>query len=243
MAGPARFSNDALLLIAHGSARYPDAGRTALLHAGTIRAQGPFAAVAVGFLQGSPSPAEALGRLGPRTVHVVPFFMEDGYFTRVAVPASLAGAGGADIRLYPPVGVQDGMAALIEARIAAACPDTRAISVILVGHGSARSPGRPLALHRHADRLRGTGRFAGVRVAFLEEAPFVADSLAATEAASIALIGVFAGEGLHVRDDWPNLIAAGRARHGPIIHDLGTIGDDPGLAALMREQVTGVPTP
>ena len=239
---PPLFPNDALLLIAHGSARYPDAGRTAHLHAGTIRAQGHFAAVGVGFLQGSPSPAEALARLGARTVHVVPFFMEDGYFTRVVVPRALADAEGADIRLYAPVGLHEGMAALIEARIATACPDTSATSLILVGHGSARAPGRPMALHRHAERLRGAVPFAEVQVAFLEETPSVADSLAAARGASIALIGVFAGEGLHVRDDWPALIAASRRRHGPIIHDLGTIGDDPGLAALMVDQVTRVPT-
>ena len=225
------FSNDALLLIAHGSARYPDAGRTAHLHAETIRAQGHFASVGVGFLNGAPSAAEALAALAPRFVHVVPFFMEDGYFTRIAVPKALAGTAPSGLRIYPPVGLHPGLSRLIEAR-AAAGP-----SLILIGHGSARAPGRPMALHGHAERLRAGGRFTDVAVAFLEEAPFAADVLARAEGGTVAVVGVFAGDGMHVRDDLPALIAAARARLGARLNDLGSIGDDPGMAGLVLDQV------
>jgi sirohydrochlorin cobaltochelatase len=226
------FSNDALLLIAHGSARYPDAGRTAHLHAETIRAQGHFASVGVGFLNGAPPVAEALAALAPRFVHVVPFFMEDGYFTRVAVPTALTGIAPDRLRLYPPVGLHPGLSRLIEARAAAAGG-----SLVLIGHGSARAPGRPMALHGHAERLRAGGRFADVAVAFLEEAPFAADVLARADSGTVAVAGVFAGDGMHVRDDLPALIAAARTRLGARLHDLGSIGDDPGMADLMLDQV------
>ena len=218
------FHNDALLLIAHGSARYPDAGRIVLAHAETIRAQGHFAEVAVGFLNGAPSAAEALASLSPRTIHVVPFFMEDGYFTRVAVPNALA--GGENLRFHPPVGTHPGIARLIRTRIAGHSPS----DIVLVGHGSSKFPGRRMALHDHAEKL-------GALVAFLEEAPSLADALAAAKGPLIAVIGVFAGQGGHVRDDLPALIEASRQRYGNELLDLGSIGDEPGIVDLILEQL------
>ena len=222
------FANDALLLVAHGSSRYPDAGRTLQLHAAALRTQAHFAEVGVGFLNGAPSVADALAELRSSTIHVVPFFMEDGYFTRVAVPQSLA--SGPPTRLYPPVGIHPGMTSLISARIQR--ERAGAADVILVGHGSAKSPGRRMALHDHAERL-------AARVAFLEEPPFLDDALAQTLSPIVAVLGVFAGEGGHVRDDLPALIAAARLRFGKRLIDLGSIGDDAGMAALILDRVAG----
>jgi sirohydrochlorin cobaltochelatase len=222
------FRNDALLLIAHGSARYPDAGRTVLAHAATIRAQGHFAEVAVGFLNGSPSATEALAGLGARTTHVVPFFMENGYFTRVAVPKALE--GGANLRFHPAIGTHPGMVGLIETRIARLLAGRGPADIVLVGHGSGRSPGRRMALHAHAERL-------SVQVAFLEETPFLADALAEAKNPLVAVLGIFAGEGGHVRDDLPALIDTARAWLGDGLLDLGSIGDEPGMADLILEQV------
>ena len=226
-----KYGDDALLLIAHGSARYPDAGRTVLAHAATIRAQGHFAQVAVGFLNGAPSAAEALAGLGARAIHVVPFFMEDGYFTRIAVPKALA--GGNNLRVYPPIGTHPGIADLIASRIARTLAGRGPAEIVLVGHGSARSPGRRMALHDHAERL-------GARVAFLEETPLLADVLANARGPLVAVVGVFAGEGGHVRDDLPAAIAAARHRLGDGLVDLGSVGEDAGMTALIVDRVTRV---
>src|SRR5471032_1373537 len=75
--------NETLLLIGHGSVRYPDAGHGMQRHAAALRADGHFAQVEVAVLNGSPSVAEALARIAAPVVRVVPFFMEDGYFSRV----------------------------------------------------------------------------------------------------------------------------------------------------------------
>ncbi len=222
-----RFPNDALLLIAHGSERYPDAGRTALALADTLRARGHFAQIAVGFLNGRPSVADALASLARWPIHVVPFFMEDGYFVRVAVPNALAGTP--DLRIYPPVGTHPGMVDVIRARIG----DREGADIVLIGHGSAKSPGRRLALHDHARRL-------GARVAFLEEPPSLADVLRDATGPSIVAIGVFAGEGGHVRDDVPASIAAARAQYGDRPIYLGSIGGDAGMAELVLNRVAGV---
>ena len=232
------FPNEALLLIAHGSTRYPDAGRTVLAHAAMLRAQGHFAEIAVGFLNGSPSAAEALASLGTRTTHVVPFFMDDGYFTRVAVPKAVG--EGTHLRFCPPVGTHPGLVELIAVRMARVPTGLGPSDTVLVGHGSSKSPGRRTALHEHAERL-------GARVAFLEESPLLADVLAETQG-PLVVVGIFAGEGGHVRDDLPTLIAAARERLGDRLIDLGSIGDEAGMATLILEQVVagqrrGAPKP
>ena len=196
------------------------------MHADTIRASGRFAAVAVGLLNGDPSVANALVSLGPRPIHVVPFFMEDGYFTRIAVPKAL---GGADVRLYPAVGTHPRITELILRRVVRAGCVPEAQSLVLVGHGSARAPGRRMALHDHAERLQG--RFAAVHVAFLEESPSMADILPVIRGPA-AILGIFAGEGMHVRDDLPALLAA-----TPEAIDLGSLGDEMGMAGLMTDLV------
>lgn len=122
-------------------------------HAGALRKQNRFAQVEVALLNGLPSVRDALARINALVIRVVPFFMEDGYFNRIAVPRALGigestdgpGAPSASagtttpaatgragsissldtpqIVICPPVGVHDGMAGLIEHHALAACGD------------------------------------------------------------------------------------------------------------------------
>ncbi len=238
-----------MLLVGHGSAHYPDAGRAMQAHAARLRPH--FAQVAVGLLNGEPAAAPALASLHRAVVHMVPCFMENGWFVRNAVPAALGLQGRSTsmrngnqiVRSCAPVGVHDGIPAVIEACVARRhADDPAALTVLLVGHGSARSPGRPMALHRHGAALARRRCFADVRVAFLEEPPLVADALRALADATVGVVGCFMGEGGHVRLDLPNLLAAERRLRGPQdlpVLDLGSIGDAPGLAQLILEQVAG----
>ena len=138
-------------------------------HAEVLRAQQRFAAVSVGLLHGTPSAAGALAALSPHVVHVVPFFMEQGWFVREAIPRALGHGHGHDLRYHDPVGLHPDLANLAAVRLHQACrTDAARFAVLLVGHGSARAPGRPMALHRHAEALSATGQFAQVRAAFLK---------------------------------------------------------------------------
>lgn len=223
--GSARLN--ALLLVGHGSARHADAGAVLLAHADALRDR--FDQVAVGLLNGRPSLDDARAALRADQVHVVPFFMEDGYFTRVAVPRVLQQAfpPAFDLILHPPLGDHPGIPAVIASR----APSGTAL--VLVGHGSARAPGRRMAAHDHADALRATGRFPVVATAFLEEPPFVADTLAAIGDQPVAVLGLFAQHGTHARDDLPALIDIPARHHKPIA--LGIVGDDPALRALILD--------
>ena len=112
------------------------------------------------------------------------------------------------LRFHKPVGLHPALPERAAARVRAACGAAAAgTSVLLVGHGSARSPGRPMALHRHAAAIAAAGDFAAVRAAFLEEPPLVADALHDWRDCPTAVVGFFAGDGGHVRDDLPALLS------------------------------------
>ena len=231
---------DALLLIGHGAPGFADAGRILRSHADTLRSARHFAEVAVAWLNGPPSVDDALAGISARVVHVVPFFMEQGWFVRQAVPAAVGAGAGHAVRYHAPVGVHPDMAALAAARVVRACGEGARVSLMLVGHGSARTPGRPMALHRHVDRLAADGRFARVRAAFLEEAPFVADALAEWRAKSVAVVGFFAGEGGHVQGDLPRVLDAEQAARtgaAALLLDAGIIVDDPAMPRIILAQV------
>jgi sirohydrochlorin cobaltochelatase len=246
-------SHEALLLIGHGSARYPDAGTAMHRHAESLRAGGQFGQVEVAVLNGAPSVGDALSAIRQPVIRVVPFFMEEGYFSQVAVPRAIDAATSGDagrsrrVILCPPIGVHDGMAGIIERRALAACAEcampSRTAAILVAGHGSASEPGRALALHRHAARVASTILFARVEAACLEEAPFVADALHGLRAHPVVVIGFFANQGGHVRNDMPALVAAeqaGRGDAGLSVRFDGSAIDDPAIRLIIQAQATCV---
>jgi sirohydrochlorin cobaltochelatase len=246
-------SHEALLLVGHGSARYPDAGTAMHRHARSLRAGGQFGQVEVAVLNGAPSLSDALAAISQPVIRVVPFFMEDGYFSQVAVPRTISASTSGDagrsrqVILCPPVGVHDGLAGIIERRALAACDEcaipSHTVAILVAGHGSASEPGRALALHRHAARVASTTLFGRVEAACLEEAPFIAEALHGLRAHPVVVIGFFANQGGHVRDDMPALIAAeqvSRGDAGLLVRFDGSAIDDPAIALIILSQATSV---
>ncbi len=238
-------SKDAILLIAHGSASYPLAARPAEAHLAGLAAADPARPVALGLLNGTPSVAEALAALQVPRIRAVPFFMEDGWFTRVAVPTALA--GDPRVVLCPPIGVHPGMTGLIMNCLGRGCTerglDPACTAVLIVGHGSARAPGRALALHRHTDAIAASAAFAAVRSACLEEAPLLPDALSALRSWPVAVVGFFAGDGGHVRDDLPAALERERAARGPnapAVHNFGPVVANPALTQIILDQAASV---
>jgi sirohydrochlorin cobaltochelatase len=233
--------NEALLLIGHGSARYPDAANSMRLHADRLRQGSHFVQVETAVLNGTPSVPQVLAAISAPLIRVVPFFMEDGYFSRVAVP--LAVPAGSHIMLCPPIGVHDGITGIIERQALAGCAalavPSHDAAVVVIGHGSAKAPGRNLALHRHTARVASTTLFARVEPACLEEPAFVPDVLASLRHHPVVVIGFFANRGTHVRDDVPALLAAEAQVRALPVRFQGCVVDDPAIAAIVLDQASG----
>jgi sirohydrochlorin cobaltochelatase len=241
------FERDAILLIGHGSATVPDAARPLFAHAEAIRQANRFAEVATGMVAGQPDVTSAFRELTAPLVHVFPFFFEDGYFSRILIPDLLLPLASASrvVRFCRPIGFHPGIATLLQDRLLRHCElfgtDPKSLSVLLVGHGWEKNPGRARALPKQAASLESTGRFGWVRVAYLSEPPFLADALAGSRGRIVGVIGCFTNDGTHATVDLPRFIAAERAARGahwPPVHDLGTIGGDAAMPRLIMDLVT-----
>lgn len=217
-----------VLLVGHGSRAYPDAGRILFGHAAALRQAGY--GVAVGFLNGNPPARDAALALGDGRISVVPFFMEDGYFTRVAIPRALDGL---DVQVCPPVGLHPALPGIITRLAEDGCARSAILpqdaAIVVIGHGSASAPGRALALYDHARRVADTGPFRAVHPACLEEPPFVADVLASLRRDPVVVVGYFANEASHVQEDVPALLQAereARGADGPPVAFAGIVAQD-----------------
>jgi sirohydrochlorin cobaltochelatase len=100
--------------------------------------------------------------------------------------------------------------------------------LVLVAHGS-RDPQWARPFERMAASLRDKLPAAAIGLAFLEHGPSLDEVVAALVgkgAGSIRVVPVFLGQGGHVKEDLPRLVAAA-ARPGVQIHLDKPIGEQP----------------
>lgn len=221
---------ETLIIAAHGDCGADARNVLALQLARRIRACGRFADVQIGYVKCGRSIEEALNSARAANVRIYPLFMSAGYYVREAIPARLAQAldipgGESRIRIEPPLGLHPGLPHLLlsAARAAAAGRDidSRSATLLLVAHGSRQGMESAEAAHRLQQAIGSENAFANVAVAFLEQAPYFADALASAPRPLIVL-GLFAGNGMHVEDDLRGAIR--------------TLGDP---AVLLVEQLGG----
>jgi sirohydrochlorin ferrochelatase len=170
--------------------------------------------------------------------------MCDSHFTDAMVSRIEMGEKGRArvVRLYPPLGLYPALTELIVRR-ALERVETMGLSpgettLVLVGHGSTKSPASRQATEFHAVRARARSPFRKIWSAYLDEAPYVHETLAALSGPAI-VCGLFVENGRHAGQDLPELIRA----HGMADpHYLGAIGADPAIITLIlrltgKEQV------
>lgn len=237
----------ALLILAHGSEAEARARASAQAHAAAIRERALFAEVAVGFHRGTPSFREALEGLGASRVYLVPFFLSDGYYTRVSIPKALSLAGSVTVRdgrtlVYcPPVGLNPALAGLAARRVAAACAEhgfaPAETTVIVAAHGTEKNPASGEVARGIAQAIGGPGGYARALAAFLEEPPLIAEALVAPRPGPAVVLGLFAAEGMHGEEDMRGLIDEARrsAPGSPLVYT-GALGAEPEIADLIVAQ-------
>lgn len=172
----------------------------------------------------------------------MPLFMAEGYFTRAALPAAIGGPvpGARPLTICAPLGTATGLGDVIFDRAVAVCHEhglaPRVTSVVLAAHGSRSDPASRRAAEAHAARIAGAGRFAAVRVAFIEETPSLKSVLGALDGDAV-VVGLFALSGAHADRDIPAVIAAGRGRRPGKTYYTGAIGAEPAIASVVLDLV------
>src|SRR5262249_23610721 len=115
-----------------------------------------------------------------------------------------------ELTLLTPLGLDEGMPDFVIARAGEACrnhgfaPD--ASTIILLAHGSRRNSASREAAEWVARGILVRGTLADVRIAVLEEHPFIHEA-AEGVVGPVVVVGLFSGEGLHGARDAPRLIA------------------------------------
>lgn len=229
----------ALLIAAHGE-RTADASNEgarqiarAILDAEIVDEAG------VGFIAGKPGIAQALAGLQSRRVLVYPLFTSGGYFTRVRLP-QLIEAGLDDdreVHILAPLGLDPGLPALLfefaAATAGAQGVAIEATTIILLAHGSSRSPASRDATTWLAAEIARRCACRDVAVAFLEERPHLADAARLAPGGAI-VVGLFTGEGLHGAGDAPRLVAA---LQRPDVIFAGNMMNAAGIGGLVARSV------
>lgn len=224
------------LIVAHGSPSNPKQGEADMER---------LAARVAGLLPGwrvrgatlaAPGRLEcALAELGRPVVY--PFFMAGGWFTKVELPRRLAAAGSDGLSVRAPFGESAAVAKLaIDAAVSEAARQgwrSNEVSLVLAAHGSGRSRVPAEAAGRVAAAVGATGRFAEVRLGFIEEEPSVAAVAAGLGDKAICL-PLFVARWGHVVTDVPEALAeAGFS--GALLPPVGCCDEVPELiAAALR---------
>lgn len=228
----------ALLLAAHGERR-DGAGNDGVAELAAELARRNIASeIGIGFIKGVPTIDETLRALASRTVLVYPLFLSDGYFNRVRLPQLLATAGlPRTVRVLDPLGLDPALADLVARKARVVAQDAgfavARTTVVLLAHGSASDPASRQATEQLARRIDAQADVLGVRAAFLEERPSLAEVIAACDGPAV-VVGLFAGDGVHGGVDVPQLLSElNRDR----LAFAGNIGAFDGIADLVAAAV------
>lgn len=237
--GMASGRDRALVLCGHGSR---GGVGSAAGHAAAIRALGRFAEVQACALKGRPGLRETLAGLARRArIDLVPMLMAEGYTLRTMLrQLDETAPPGARLHVSRPVGSHPGLAAVMAARAAQCCAErgwaAGDTGLLMVGHGTRRDPQSGATAHRHALDIARSGRFAEVGVAFLDEAPGIAQVLAGSPRPRWVAVGLFADHGEHGELDVPRMLA----KSGRATTYTGAIGADGRMVDLILEQLRGL---
>ena len=236
-------SGRALVLAAHGSRRDPAANALVRRLAEALRGRRLFDEVAVAFHQGEPGFDAVLDELSAEEITVVPFLTSEGHYSEVVLPQALErNRRYAEVRLRqtPPVGTHAGVAPLVARRVTEQLREEGlerdAVSLVLVGHGTARHARSRAATEQLADTLRRRRVAGEVVAAFLDDDPPLEQALAAVRHRSVLLLPFLIGGGAHAEEDIPRrigLAVEGEPRRGRVEGRLvlidAAVGSYPGL--------------
>lgn len=257
MADPA-WPQAALLLAGHGLAARPEGALSTLRHAEALKARGLFADVRAGFLRQEPELAATLAELIQPRVYVVPMLASKGYIADVmARRLNLSGpltrriAAGREQELCfcDPVGTHPDIPALLGHRIAALCRQRKlapgATEVILVGHGTPRSPRSSERTREVAEVLAGTGIATRVHAMFLDEEPRIDGWKGRTTADNVIVAPFLIANWYHGSEDLPGRIgvdpraggAAPSEVDGRRLWYMSPLGEEPEIADLALAMV------
>jgi sirohydrochlorin ferrochelatase len=239
MGEPNRPAQVAVLVAAHGERTRGAQNENARRVAQALSDRDVVAEVGIGFISGQPSIADALVALTSPRIMVYPLFASSGYFSRDRLVQLLDEGNRQDreVELLTPLGLDQGMPDFVIERTKEVARDhgfvPEASAIMLLAHGSRRNSASREATEWVAREVESRGAFRKVRIALLEEHPFLHEAVDGV-AEPIVVVGLFSGEGLHGARDAPRLIA--ELKRSDVAY-AGVVGSMAGIEALVVRAV------
>jgi len=227
------FSNDALVLIAHGSTVNAQSSAPTRRLAAELRTRKIFAEVACAFNLEEPKIDDVPKLVSANRIFIVPVTISEGHFTEQTIPhrLGLAAPGETDYERIQqcngrtliychPIGTHPSMTDVLLARARAIVeqhpfprvPKPAETALFIAGHGTEKNANSRKAIEAQVAAIRVRGKYTDVQSIFMEEAPFIADCFTATEAPHIVIVPFFIADGLHTVEDIPVLLGESAAR-------------------------------
>ncbi|MGA2749496.1 MAG: CbiX/SirB N-terminal domain-containing protein [Verrucomicrobiota bacterium] len=235
------FSQDALVLIGHGSTLNADSAAPTYQHADELRRRKLFARVQEAFWKQEPYVWQVLrGIFAPR-VFLVPLFISEGYFTDEVIPRELGfdpqpGASfprarqrdGQTLHYCGPVGTHPSMTEVLLARARAIveqfpfprAPKPGETALFIAGHGTTNNENSRQAIEQQVQLIRAKEIYGEVHAAYMEEEPRIGDCYSLARARNIVMVPFFISDGLHSHEDIPVLLGAPR----PVVRERLKLG-------------------
>ena len=203
----------AIVLASHGDRGGDFRNRGLAAHVKALSEGGQFRLVTGGVLNGEPSLEQAFSQAeqsGAEWILVYPMFMSAGYFAAEELPRRVKAANLSVLTsILQPFGVDHRTPLLLlEGALRAAKASNVNPSearLLVVGHGSKHGPANADATRAAAKAIEERSPFARIDTAFIEEEPFVTDTLSQFEGSTV-VAGFFSGDGMHSGKDIPDAI-------------------------------------
>jgi len=231
----------ALVLVGHGSARNPGTRKPVCASVNAIRRLGIFDEVRCGLWKEEPHVSITLDKVTAEEVVVVPFFIADGYYSRVMIPGQMKLSGalternGQRIRYTRAVGSHPLFAELLMRHAIDAGWQTGDTLVVL-GHGTERNPESGTNVFLQSERLRRAHSGEDIRTCFIDQAPFVQRIWECSDRRRIVVVPLFIADGWHVTETIPEdlgLVDNRATRDGRELILTSAVGTDPGLVDVI----------
>ena len=221
------FSQDALILVAHGSSENTKSSELTRTIVEFIRAQSIFSEVACAFKLEEPKIEEATDLVNSKRVFVVPLTISEGWFTEEIIPFQLGlrskdevnflrkgTVAGKELIYCKPVGTHLMMPDIIIDKAVDIVrhhpfphePRPDETTLIIAGHGTQQNTNSRKAIEAQVELIRARDEYAEVLPAFMEEMPLITDCYKNTQSRYIVIVPFFISDGQHTVEDIPVLL-------------------------------------
>lgn len=232
-----------LIIVSHGSDRNPQARVPAAEHAKRIHESGRFKRVLVAYWKGHPHLSEILDEVKDSQVTIIPFFMADGYYTRIVIPRAMKLKGpvtrraGQTIFYTLPVGTHPRVQEVVVQR-AVDAGATSDDGLAILGHGTEKYRSSAILAEQMARRIRSEAAFKDAQAVFIDQEPNVRRVFELVQGDHIFMVPKFAADGWHVSETIPEDLQIENGtleRDGRKLTYTRAIGNHPLMAQVMLE--------